>query len=369
MFNTTEELIQDIKEGKMVILLDDEDRENEGDFVMAAEHVNSDAINFMVHHGRGLICLPMTQERCQQLNIGLMIPRGNRAQFGTNFTVSIEASEGVTTGISAADRAHTIKVAVSKNAKPQDIVQPGHIFPIIAQNGGVFTRAGHTEASCDLARLAGLEPAAVIVEILNEDGSMARGKDLFKIAQQHNVKIGTIADLVRYRIRTEDSVERLSSIELKTEYGNFILHSYLDNIDNQIHYAFVKGDILTEDPIHVRVHYRDDLGDILGISQFQKSWPLADALKFINKKNTGIVVIISSGESSGSIQNRLESLELGNIENPEAHIKTIGTGARILKDLGVKKIINLSSPRKMSGLSGYDIEIIKYVDFKRGRNV
>jgi 3,4-dihydroxy 2-butanone 4-phosphate synthase / GTP cyclohydrolase II len=362
MFNKTEELIQDIKDGKMVILLDDEDRENEGDFVMAAEHVTPDAINFMVHHGRGLICMPMTEDRCHQLNIGLMIPRSNGSKFGTNFTVSIEASTGVTTGISAADRAHTIKAAVAKDAKPSDIVQPGHIFPIIAQKGGVLNRAGHTEASCDLARLAGLESAAVIVEILNKDGTMARGPDLLEIAQEHNVKIGTIADLIRYRVHIEEPVERISSIKLDTRHGQFMLHSYLDSIDDQVHFAIVKGDIYLDEPVYVRVHYRDDLTDLLGIKQFEKSWSLDRALEYIGDKGAGVVVILSNGESTSSIQKRLDSLELGTIEKREAHFKTIGTGARILKELGIKKMKVLSAPKKMIGLSGFDLEIVEYID-------
>ncbi len=362
MFDTSETLIEDIRQGKMVILLDDEDRENEGDFVMAAEHVTPEAINFMVKHGRGLVCMPMTEARCQQLNVGLMAPGKNGSQFGTNFTVSIEAAEGVTTGISAADRAQTVLAAVAKDATATDIVQPGHIFPIVAQKGGVLNRAGHTEASCDLARLAGCEPAAVIVEILNDDGSMARRDDLQLIAKTHGLKIGTIADLIGYRIKNEKSVERISSMPLKSQYGAFILHSYLDKIDNQIHFALVKGNVSEQDAAYVRVHYKDDLSDLFAVKQLEKSWQLGRALTYIEEKGQGVVVILSNAESSESLQRRLESLEFGHVEAPETHLKTIGAGARILQDLGVKKMRVLSSPKKMSALSGFGLEVVEYIN-------
>ena len=238
-FNTTQEIIEDIRQGKMVILMDDEDRENEGDLIMAAEHVTPEAINFMVTHARGLVCLPMTQERCRTLNLPLMVDK-NEAQFSTNFTVSIEAATGVTTGISAADRATTIKAAVAKDAKATDIVQPGHIFPLIAKDGGVLNRAGHTEAGVDLPRLAGLEPAGVIVEILNEDGTMARRPELEKFAEKHNLKIGTIADLIEYRNLNETTIQKVAQCNMPTEYGDFELHTFKDSIDNQLHFALKK---------------------------------------------------------------------------------------------------------------------------------
>jgi 3,4-dihydroxy 2-butanone 4-phosphate synthase / GTP cyclohydrolase II len=362
MFNTIEELIEDVHQGKMVILLDDEDRENEGDFVMAAECVTPEAINFMARHGRGLVCMPMTESRCKTLNIGLMSPGNNGSQFGTNFTVSIEAAEGVTTGISAADRARTIQAAVAQNAVASDVVQPGHIFPIIAQKGGVLNRAGHTEASCDLARLAGFEPAAAIVEILNDDGSMARRDDLVEIAKEHDVKIGTIADLIRYRIQNEKSVEQISSMPLQTQYGTFMLYSYLDNIDNQIHFALVKGNISELEDTYIRVHYKDDMSDLFAIKQLEKSWQMGRALSYIEEKGQGVVVVLSNAESSESIQRRLEALESGNIETPETHLKTIGAGARILQDLGVKRMRVLSSPKRMTALSGFGLEVIEYID-------
>ena len=262
-FNTTQEIIEDIRQGKMVILMDDEDRENEGDLIMAAEHVTPEAINFMVTHARGLVCLPMTQERCRTLNLPLMVDK-NEAQFSTNFTVSIEAATGVTTGISAADRATTIKAAVAKDAKATDIVQPGHIFPLIAKDGGVLNRAGHTEAGVDLTRLAGLEPAGVIVEILNEDGTMARRPELEKFAEKHNLKIGTIADLIEYRNLNETTIQKVAQCNMPTEYGDFELHTFKDSIDNQLHFALKKGEIKEDEPTLVRVHLHNTFSDLLG---------------------------------------------------------------------------------------------------------
>src|SRR5690554_5976870 len=254
--NTTEEIIEDIKAGKLVILMDDEDRENEGDLIMAAECVTPAAINFMARYGRGLICLTLTEERCQQLRLPLMVDQNN-SPYATNFTVSIEAAEGVTTGISAADRARTVQAAVAKDAKPSDLVMPGHIFPLKAKPGGVLNRAGHTEAGCDLARLAGFEPAAVIVEILNEDGTMARRDDLFKFAREHNLKIGTVADLIAYRIKHERTVERVAETELPTEYGNFRLYAYQDTVSNAMHFALVRGSVMPDEPVLVRVHVQN----------------------------------------------------------------------------------------------------------------
>jgi len=245
--NSSKEIIEDIRQGKMVILMDDEDRENEGDLIMAAELVRADDINFMARYGRGLICLTLTRERCERLRLPMMVSQNNE-RHTTNFTISIEAAEGVTTGISAADRAVTVRTAVASNAKASDLVQPGHIFPLMAQPGGVLTRAGHTEAGCDLARLAGLEPASVIVEILNEDGTMARRPDLEKFAADHNIKIGTIADLIEYRMLNEKSVERMATSRMPTEFGEFKLHAYRNVIDNQVHLALVKGDLQPGQP-------------------------------------------------------------------------------------------------------------------------
>ena len=260
--NTPAEIIEDIRQGKMVILMDDEDRENEGDVLMAAEYVTPEAINFMATHARGLICLTLTSKRCKQLDLPLMVD-ANKSPFSTNFTLSIEAAEGVTTGISAADRARTVKAAVARDARPSDIVQPGHIFPLMAQDGGVLVRAGHTEAGCDLARLAGLEPAAVIVEILNEDGTMARRPDLEIFAKKHGVKIGTIADLIEYRNLNETTIEQVARCQLPTEVGDFQLVTFKDTIDNQLHFALIKGDIDPEQPTLVRVHLHDTFSDLL----------------------------------------------------------------------------------------------------------
>src|SRR5690554_2586648 len=274
--NTTAEIIEDIKAGKMVILMDDEDRENEGDLIMAAECITPEAINFMARYGRGLICLTLTEERCEQLNLPLMVGQNN-SPYATNFTVSIEAAEGVTTGISAADRAQTVLAAVAKDAKPADLVMPGHIFPLKAREGGVLNRAGHTEAGCDLAKLAGLEPAAVIVEILNEDGSMARRPDLEIFAKEHGLKMGTIADLIHYRLQNEPTVERVAECRMPTEFGEFRLVAYRDLLERELHLALVKGDIEPEESTLVRVHMQHTLCDLFG-NQRDCGWPLRDVM-------------------------------------------------------------------------------------------
>lgn len=289
--NTTAEIIEDIRQGKMVILMDDEDRENEGDLIMAAEHVTPEAINFMVTHARGLVCLPMTAARCQRLNLPLMVDN-NGAQFSTNFTVSIEAAEGVTTGISAADRAKTVLAAVDKQASAADIVQPGHIFPLIAKEGGVLNRAGHTEAGVDLARLAGCEPASVIVEILNDDGSMARRPQLEQFANKHNLKIGTIADLIEYRNLNETTIEKVAECKLPTVYGEFDLITYKDVIDSQIHFALRSGEIVPDQPTLVRVHLHNTLSDLLGSTRsVSRSMALPQAMEKIASQG-GVLVLL-----------------------------------------------------------------------------
>jgi len=263
-FSNVEELIADLRDGKMVIIVDDEDRENEGDFVMAASKVRAEDINFMARYGRGLICLPLSRERCRQLRLPLMVD-GTDEQQTTNFTVSIEAADGITTGISAHDRARTVRVAVAPDAKPTDLRQPGHVFPLMAQPGGVLSRAGHTEASCDLARLAGLEPAAVIVEILNEDGTMARRPQLEVIAENHKLKIGSIADLIHYRLQNEVTVERISEQAIQTEFGEFNLICFEDHVHRNVHLALVSGKLDSSEPPLVRVHVQDTLGDVIGV--------------------------------------------------------------------------------------------------------
>jgi 3,4-dihydroxy 2-butanone 4-phosphate synthase / GTP cyclohydrolase II len=361
--NTTAELIEDIRQGKMVILMDDEDRENEGDLIMAAEFVTPQAINFMVTHARGLVCLPMTAERCKRLNLPLMVDN-NGAQFSTNFTVSIEAAHGVTTGISAADRAKTILAAVAQNAKASDIVQPGHIFPLIGKEGGVLNRAGHTEAGIDLARLAGCEPASVIVEILNEDGSMARRPELEVFAAKHNIKVGTIADLIEYRNLNETTIERVATCKLPTEFGEFDLHTYKDVIDNQVHFALCKGEISGDQPTLVRVHLHNTLSDLLGSTRaIERSMSLPQALQHIAAEG-GVLVLLGKEQDVLSQVRQFAAEDRG--EKPtgaawQGTSRTVGVGSQILASLGVKKMRLLSRPKKYHALSGYGLEVVEYV--------
>lgn len=365
--NTVEELIEDIRQGKMVILMDDEDRENEGDLIMAAEHVTAEAINFMATHGRGLICLTMTKERCENLGLPPMV-QDNNAQYTTNFTVSIEASQGVTTGISASDRAVTVQAAVAKGAKAADLVQPGHIFPLAAQEGGVLTRAGHTEAGCDLARLAGLEPASVIVEILNDDGTMARRPDLEVFAQKHGIKLGTIADLIEYRNNTETTIERVAKCHLPTEFGQFELHTYRDIIDNQVHYALTKGEINAENVPVVRVHLQDTFTDLLRSDRSaERSWSLDQAMTRIGKDG-GVLVILGHGESPELLMHRVKVFEMqDNGEAPtlakkQGTSRRVGIGSQILADLGVTDMKLLSSSdKKYHALGGFGLNVVEYI--------
>lgn len=360
--NTVEELIQDIRQGRMVILMDDEDRENEGDLVMAASMVRPEDINFMAKHARGLICLTLSRERCDQLKLPLMVSR-NDTPHGTNFTVSIEAASGVTTGISAADRAHTVQVAVAREAKPADIVMPGHIFPLMAQPGGVLHRAGHTEAGCDLARMAGMEPAAVIVEIMNEDGTMARRPDLEKFAEQHGLKIGTIADLIHYRMVHEQTVKRVRSDVLHTEHGPFTMILFQDVAGDSVHVALVKGEIGADVVPTVRVHVVNPLRDLLHAEfQGRVGWNLQKSLAELGRQPSGVLVLIGQDYRSGDV---LEQVDAFFRQRPVAgdsgvH-RTIGTGSQILRDLGVQKMRLLSSPMKFNALSGYGLEIVEYV--------
>jgi 3,4-dihydroxy 2-butanone 4-phosphate synthase / GTP cyclohydrolase II len=368
--NTAPEIIADIAAGKMVILMDDEDRENEGDLVMASSKVRPEDINFMARYGRGLICLTLTQERCEQLRLPLMVGR-NSASFETNFTVSIEAAEGVTTGISAADRARTIQVAVAANAQPSDIVQPGHIFPIMAKPGGVLNRAGHTEAGCDLARLAGLEPSATIVEILNEDGSMARRADLEKVAEEHGLKIGTIADLIAYRMHTEHSIEEVLCVDWPTQYGDFKLHAYTDKIDGQTHIALVKGTIRPDEPTMVRVHLMDVVTDLLGKEKkSQGSWTMHRAMEKVAQQSSGIVLLLGNQSSPRAIIDRIANLSGKKVEPTKNQAqaskasRTVGIGSQILMELGVHKMRLLSPVKKYIALSGYNLEVVEYIEDK-----
>jgi len=371
LLNTVEELVEDIRQGKMVILMDDEDRENEGDLVMAAPMVRPEDINFMATNARGLICLPLSEKRCQQLNLSLMVASdSNSSSHGTPFTLSIEAAEGVTTGISAADRARTVQAAVASNARPEDIVQPGHIFPLKAQPGGVLSRAGHTEAGCDLARLAGFEPAAVIVEIMNQDGSMARRDDLERFAKQHNLKIGTIADLIHYRLVTEKTIQCVSERPVRTHYGKFTLKTYLDNARNEKHFALVMGDVSDGEAPLVRVHINRSARDLLAIESSQgfKTWSTHTALEAIAKEGRGVLVLLYYPESAEDIDNSVnEMLSLNAEKTPPASevvYMQVGTGSQILMDLGINKMRLMSAPFKFSGISGFDLEVVEYVDYQ-----
>lgn len=372
--NTIEEIIDDIRQGKMVILMDDEDRENEGDLVMAASMVRPEDINFMITKARGLVCLTMTRERCQQLNLPLMVSGANGSQFGTNFTLSIEAAEGVTTGISAADRARTVHAAVARDAKPADIVQPGHIFPIMARPGGVLRRAGHTEAGCDLARLAGMEPAAVIVEIINEDGTMARRPDLEKFAQQHGLKIGTIADLIHYRTVNEKSIEQLRREKFPTQFGEFELVLFRDLIDSRTHLALVKGDLASTAAPLVRVHIADPLRDLLqAIKQDSSGWSLARSLQYLAQhQDAGVILLLAESFEQHNIEELVESFVAGRPTKRKLSgdgtsvYHTIGTGSQILRDLGISKMRLLSSPMRFNALSGFNLEIVEYIDSHDG---
>ncbi len=360
--NSTAEIIDDIRQGKMVILMDDEDRENEGDLVMAAEHITPEAINFMVTHARGLVCMPMTEERCRRLKLPLMV-ENNGAQFSTNFTVSIEAARGVTTGISAADRAVTVQAAVAKDAVAEDIVQPGHIFPLIANAGGVLNRAGHTEAGVDLARLAGCEPAAVIVEILNDDGSMARRPELEAFAKKHDLKIGTIADLIEFRNLNETTIEKVAECQLPTEFGQFQLVTFKDVIDNQVHFALKNGDIDGDKPTLVRVHLHNTFSDLLGSTRnIERSMTLHQGMQSI-AEHGGVLVLIGKNEDLEGQVKAFEAEDKGDMpaQNWRGTSRTIGVGSQILASLGVQKMRLVSKPMKYHSLSGFGLEVVEYV--------
>ncbi|ROO29226.1 3,4-dihydroxy-2-butanone 4-phosphate synthase [Salinisphaera orenii MK-B5] len=365
-----EDVVADMRAGRMVIMLDDANRENEGDLIMAAECVRPEDINFMARYGRGLICLTLTRERCRQLHLPLMVAASD-AEQSTNFTLSIEAAEGVTTGISAHDRAQTVRAAVQKDARPSDLVQPGHIFPLMSQPGGTLARAGHTEAGCDLARLAGLEPASVIVEILNEDGTMARLPDLEAFAAEHDIRLGTIADLIRYRIENERTVVRVTESEVETEFGPFTLVSYEDEVDKVVHFAMVRGAIDPETPTLVRVHVRNTLSDVLGVRHGDFGWPLRDTLARVAAEGCGVVVVLRKPESARELIERIRLVEGaeaaaapdgGDPGGDESRIlRTYGVGAQILTDLGVRRMRVLSAPMRLQAISGFGLEVVEYV--------
>ncbi len=371
----TEEIIADLRAGKMVILVDEEDRENEGDLVLAADHVTAEAVNFMAKHGRGLICLTLTRERCQQLNLPLMV-RDNGTSMGTNFTVSIEAATGVTTGISAADRALTIKTAVAPNAKPSDLVQPGHIFPLMAQPGGVLIRSGHTEAGCDLAAMAGCSPTSVICEIMKDDGSMARLPDLFEFAKEHQLKIGSIADLIQYRSQHESIVVREGKREFITPWGKFEGIIYRDTPSSGVHIALVHGKPTETQETLVRVHEPVTVLDFLDSEVSNHSWPLAQALQQIAAAPAGVAVLLNAaGIAAPNDQDWLAQFQKLNqskdeVKKPLARktdFRSYGIGAQILKDIGVGKMRLLANPNPVPSLSGYKLEVTSYQPYKAAK--
>lgn len=353
------EIIAELKAGRMVILVDEEDRENEGDLVLAADFVSPEAINFMARFGRGLICLTLTEERCGLLRLPPMVQQ-NRASHGTAFTVSIEAAEGVSTGISAADRARTIQAAVARNARPEDIVQPGHIFPLTAQNGGVLMRAGHTEAGCDLAAAAGLTPAAVICEILKEDGSMARLPDLVEFAREHGLKVGAIADLIHYRSRNEKLVERAGERALQTAQGEFRLFVYREKLSGATHLALVKGEPKPAQETLVRVHEPVSVVDCLDWNLPSHAWSVPAALACIATAPAGVVVLLHRPESADDLATRA----LGHAKPvaSKSQLRDYGIGAQILRDLNVGKMRLMSKPRKMPSMAGFDLEVTGYLE-------
>ena len=369
---STEEIVAELRAGKMVILVDEEDRENEGDLVLAADHVSAEAVNFMAKHGRGLICLTLTRERCQQLNLPLMV-RDNGTSMGTNFTVSIEAASGVTTGISAADRAHTIKTAVAPNAKPSDLVQPGHIFPLMAQPGGVLIRSGHTEAGCDLAAMAGCSPTSVICEIMKDDGSMARLPDLLEFAKEHQLKIGSIADLIKYRSQHESIVVREGVREFLTPWGKFEGIIYRDTPSSCIHIALIHGKPSEAPETLVRVHEPVTVLDFLDSDVSTHSWPLGQALQQLATAPAGVAVLLNAaGIAAPNDQDWLGQFQKLNQAKGEENkplarktdFRSYGIGAQILKDVGVQKMRLLANPSPVPSLSGYKLEVTGYIPYQ-----
>jgi 3,4-dihydroxy 2-butanone 4-phosphate synthase / GTP cyclohydrolase II len=362
--SSTNEIIAEIKAGRMVVLVDEEDRENEGDLVFAAEFVTPEAINFMARHARGLICLTLTEERCRQLELTPMAP-DNRSSHGTAFTVSIEAASGVTTGISAHDRARTVQAAVASNARPGDVVQPGHIFPVMAQAGGVLVRAGHTEAGCDLTALAGLTPAAVICEVMKDDGSMARLPDLVEFSREHGLKIGTIADLIHFRSQTESLVARVGERNIATAHGNFHMIAYREKLSGATHVALALGAIDPDTPTLVRVHEPLSMLDLLDTAPGAHSWTVHEAMAFIAAAGSGVMVLLNCSESAVQLAGRVLA---GAAARPAAktELLTYGIGAQILRDLQVGRMRLMSAPRKMPSMAGWGLEVVEYVQPPRG---
>jgi len=360
-----QEIVEDLGAGRMVILVDEEDRENEGDLVLAADHVTPEAINFMARFGRGLICLTLTRERCERLSLPPMVAR-NGTKMGTAFTVSIEAAEGVTTGISAADRARTVQAAVAKDAVPGNLVQPGHIFPLQAVDGGVLMRAGHTEAGCDLAGMAGLTPAAVICEIMKDDGTMARLPDLQLFAAEHGLKIGTIADLIEYRSRNESLVEKIGQRSLATAYGEFMAHAWRDKPSLGVHLALVKGSWSPDEVVPVRVHEPLSVLDALEVNRAMHTWSLDTSLQHIANEGRGVAVLLNCGESAEQLVHQFEGTARASQapERGRMDLRTYGVGAQILRECGVHRMNLMGAPRRMPSMAGYGLEIAGYIPRK-----
>ena len=357
-----EDIVADMRAGRMVILVDEEDRENEGDLVIAAQHVTAEAVNFMARFGRGLICLTLTRERCERLQLPPMALR-NGDKKGTAFTVSIEAAEGVSTGISAADRACTVLAAVAPNARPDDLVQPGHIFPLQAVDGGVLMRAGHTEAGCDLAAMAGCTPASMICEIMNDDGTMARLPDLQLFAAEHGLKIGTIADLIEHRSRVESLVERVGSRVLNTAFGEFTVHAFRDKPAQGVHMALVKGEWTPDEAVLARVHEPMSVLDALEVNRAMHSWSLDASLSRIAAEGRGVAVLLNCGESAAQLLAQFDGTARASHgpERGRMDLRSYGIGAQILRDCGVRRMNLMGNPRRMPSMAGYGLEIAGYI--------
>ena len=358
-----EEIVADIRAGRTVILVDEEDRENEGDLVLAADHVTPEAINFMARFGRGLICLTLTRERCERLRLPPMVAR-NGTKMGTAFTVSIEAAQGVTTGISAADRARTVQAAVARNAGPDDLVQPGHIFPLQAVDGGVLMRAGHTEAGCDLAAMAGLTPAAVICEIMKDDGTMARLPDLQLFAAEHGLKIGTIADLIEHRSRNESLVQKIGQRPLQTAFGEFTAHAFRDQPSRGVHLALVMGRWSQDDIVPVRVHEPLSVLDALEVGRAMHSWSLDTSLAHIAGAGRGVAVLLNCGETGEQLLAQFEGTAKPSQapERGRMDLRTYGIGAQILRECGVQRMTLMGPPRRMPSMAGYGLEVVGHLN-------
>ncbi len=357
-----EDIVADLRAGRMVILVDEEDRENEGDLILAADHVDASAINFMARFGRGLICLTLTRQTCERLQLPPMAAR-NGDKKGTAFTVSIEAAEGVTTGISAADRARTVQAAVAAHARPDDLVQPGHIFPLQAVDGGVLMRAGHTEAGCDLAAMAGCSPASVICEIMKDDGTMARLPDLQLFAAEHGLKIGTIASLIEHRSRVESLIEHLGTRPMQTASGEFTAHAFRDKPGQGIHLALVRGSWTPQDVIPVRVHEPLSVLDVLEVNRAMHSWSLDACLARIASEGRGVVVLLNCGESAAQLVSQFEGTARASHgpERGRMDLRTYGIGAQILRECGVHRMQLMGSPRRMPSMVGYGLEIAGFL--------